>query len=181
MQHQHQHYYLRDQDGTPVKHGHPCPGMLEAYGPIPGTKVFQRSYMFEKPKEIHGWDWSHTFRRWGALVTFKDGVTLFTWPIDPEHAYMRKQELAEKAGFTIVDNGTGCGWYALLPGQKEFHDDGEGGQNYLGFFSSREDLLDEVEERIADECLAKHGTTLEAWENLYHHEQALIASRLFQP
>lgn len=53
-----------------------------AYGPIPlDAKEFQNQrYGYEAPKEIHGWQWSTTFGRWSALVTFHNGWHGFTYP-----------------------------------------------------------------------------------------------------
>jgi hypothetical protein len=59
--------------------------LRENCGPIPDAKRFQSGtgYGFEKPTSIHGWQWSPTFGRWSALVTFADGWNGFTWP-EPE-------------------------------------------------------------------------------------------------
>ena len=55
--------------------------MREACGQIPDQTVFQnQSYGYEKPLEVHGWQWNTTFNRWSALVTFADGWTGFTYP-----------------------------------------------------------------------------------------------------
>lgn len=32
------------------------------------------------PIQHHGWAWSETFHSWGALVTFRDGTKIYTWP-----------------------------------------------------------------------------------------------------
>jgi hypothetical protein len=56
----------------------------EAYGPdwkcIRESTGFYHNYGYEVPAEIHGWEWSTTFGRWSALVTFADGWHGFTWP-----------------------------------------------------------------------------------------------------
>lgn len=63
--------------------------MREGYGPIPDAQRFQSNtgYGYEEPTAIHGWQWSTTFNRWAALVTFANGWHGFTWPepkrIDP--------------------------------------------------------------------------------------------------
>lgn len=59
--------------------------MREAYGPIPNAERFQSGtgYGYEKPTHVHGWQWSTTFNRWSALVTFENGWHGFTWP-DPK-------------------------------------------------------------------------------------------------
>lgn len=41
---------------------------------------FQQAYHYERPVAFHGWNWSTTFQRWGALVTFADGWHGFTYP-----------------------------------------------------------------------------------------------------
>ena len=41
---------------------------------------FWTGYGAEEPAEIHHWEWSETFRRWGALCTFQDGKRAFTCP-----------------------------------------------------------------------------------------------------
>lgn len=51
----------------------------EAYGPIPDATDFYHNYGYE-PATLHGWQWSETFRRWSALVTFADGWHGFSWP-----------------------------------------------------------------------------------------------------
>lgn len=52
------------------------------WGPIPDAEKFLlgSQYGYEKPVEIHGWQWSVTFGKWSALVTFADGWHGFTYP-----------------------------------------------------------------------------------------------------
>lgn len=53
-----------------------------------------------------------------------------------------KRTIARAMGYTIGHTYIG-GWYALLPGETEFrHVDGA--HNYVGFFDSEEELLDEL-------------------------------------
>ena len=56
--------------------------LKEACGPIPDQSLFQhhQSFGYEQPVEVHGWQWSITFGRWSALVSFKDGWKGFTFP-----------------------------------------------------------------------------------------------------
>ena len=55
--------------------------MKKSYGKIPDSKEFQNMrYGYEVPKKVHGWQWSTTFGRWTALVTFKDGTRTWTYP-----------------------------------------------------------------------------------------------------
>ena len=54
---------------------------IPEYGPLPGSELFQNMrYGYEKPYKVHGWQWSTTFRKWSALVTFQSGETVFTYP-----------------------------------------------------------------------------------------------------
>lgn len=48
---------------------------------IPAAEYFQHNMAgYEKPVEIHGWQWSSTFGKWSALVTFANGWHGFTYP-----------------------------------------------------------------------------------------------------
>lgn len=51
-----------------------------SHPPIPEATMFQNAYAYEEPVQVHGWQWSYTFNRWSALVTFKDGWHGFTYP-----------------------------------------------------------------------------------------------------
>jgi len=52
-----------------------------SYPPIPGdATLFQHNLGYEEPTSIEGWEWSTTFGRWSALVTFADGWHGFTYP-----------------------------------------------------------------------------------------------------
>lgn len=63
--------YQRGEDGYPVGSD---VVLREAYGKIPDHDIFQTvRFTFEKPSEVHGWEWSATFNAWRALVTFRDG------------------------------------------------------------------------------------------------------------
>lgn len=71
--------YQRGLDGFPLGADRV---MREAYGQIPDATNFQhhRNFGYEKPTVVHGWQWSTTFGRWGAVVTFADGWHGRTWP-----------------------------------------------------------------------------------------------------
>lgn len=71
--------YQRGEDGYPVGAG---ADLRKSYGPIPDSELFQHQsgYRTEKPAQVHGWEWSVTFGRWRALVTFADGWRGVTWP-----------------------------------------------------------------------------------------------------
>jgi hypothetical protein len=47
------------------------------------TGKFQIDYSYEKPVAFHRWQWSNTFNRWGAFVTFANGWHGFTFPHEP--------------------------------------------------------------------------------------------------
>ena len=51
-----------------------------SYPPIPDSELFFTGWGYEKPAIVHGWDWSTTFNKWGALVTFDNGTRVFTYP-----------------------------------------------------------------------------------------------------
>lgn len=72
--------YQRGTDGYAVD---PKSGLRNTdYPPIPDASQFQHhaSYRYETPKAVHGWQWSTTFNRWGAIVEFADGWKGLTWP-----------------------------------------------------------------------------------------------------
>lgn len=71
--------------------------MREAYGPIPDAEMFQHDPGGpQRPIEVHGWDWSTTFGRWSALVTFEDGWHGFTYPTPRRPAvYDASEAIAE--------------------------------------------------------------------------------------
>jgi hypothetical protein len=55
----------------------------EGYGkiPVPHKGEFQdETGGYSVPHFVHGWQWSQTFGRWGALVTFPSGWHGFTYP-----------------------------------------------------------------------------------------------------
>lgn len=77
--------YQRGEDGYPVGADQL---MKDGYGKIPDAEMFQhhRTFGYEVPAEVHGWEWSTTFNRWRALVTFKDGWKGVTSPAPwPRH------------------------------------------------------------------------------------------------
>lgn len=52
------------------------------YPPIPLATKFQdnEGYGYREASEIHGWQWSETFGRWGAVVSFPNGWRGLSWP-----------------------------------------------------------------------------------------------------
>lgn len=48
---------------------------------IPAATHFQGSTgSYDIPVTVHGWEWSTTFGRWGAVCTFADGWHGLTFP-----------------------------------------------------------------------------------------------------
>lgn len=74
-----------------------------------------------------------------------------------------KRQLILDAGYTICSHNVGTvseGWHALLPGETQFFDNSDQvddnpdlvhNQNYVGFFSCEQDLLDEVADLVQEE------------------------------
>lgn len=52
------------------------------YGDIPtnATHFTKLNYSVEAPRAVHSWQFSTTFNRWSALVTFEDGWHGYTYP-----------------------------------------------------------------------------------------------------
>lgn len=58
-----------------------CGELARSYPPRPTYAThFQHHYGNEIPVTVHGWQWSSTFGRWSALVTFADGWRGYTYP-----------------------------------------------------------------------------------------------------
>lgn len=53
-----------------------------SYPEIPDAREFYNAtaYRYEAPTHVYGWQWSVTFGRWSALVTFADGWHGYTYP-----------------------------------------------------------------------------------------------------
>jgi hypothetical protein len=81
-----------------------------------------------------------------------------------------REVLVEGAGYRIHEAGTCVGWYALLPGQSwiRFSDENH---NYLGLFSSKDDLLSEVSEMVGIRTANREGLTHEAWDAMHIDEK----------
>ena len=67
------------------------------YGPIPAAERFYEGsgYGYKVPTEVHGWQWSSTFWRWSALVTFDNGWRGFTWPEPEAMSALRAERQSE--------------------------------------------------------------------------------------
>lgn len=53
---------------------------MKEYPPIPyATHFLNNKYGYDKAT-VRQWEWSVTFGRWGAFVTFEDGYQCYTWP-----------------------------------------------------------------------------------------------------
>ena len=86
----------------------------------------------------------------------------------------RSRSLLAKKGFTIQQGALGACW-ALLPGHTEFYDDGEGAQNYYGFFSSEAELLEEMSELLGQtSAILVQGPEGNRWLS---HPELVLASR----
>ena len=69
---------------------------------IPEADLFYHNWGYEKPVVVYGWQWSTTFGRWSALVTFSDGWHGYTYP---------KQDTFIERGFpehAVDDPENGC-------------------------------------------------------------------------
>ncbi|VVE17340.1 MULTISPECIES: hypothetical protein [Pandoraea] len=64
-----------------------------------------------------------------------------------------RRRAIEQSGYSIRNGGLMHSWYALLPGETEINQD-EDNHNYIGFFSSEEELIEEVYERVVGETAA---------------------------
>lgn len=52
-----------------------------SYPPIPGmATLFQSGLGYLRAAKVHWWEWSDTFGKWGAYVTFGDGSEMYTFP-----------------------------------------------------------------------------------------------------
>lgn len=100
-----------------------------------------------------------------------------------------KQALITAAGYTIQDNGTTHGWYVLLPGETAFrchaadHEPAVMGVNcnYYGFFSSEQDLLDEVSVIVVEHTMDFHGLSSGFWDGLTQAQQCELAKEAHEP
>lgn len=88
----------------------------------------------------------------------------------------QQEALLIAAGYSIHDNGTGTGWYALPPGEAEFiHNDEAGRHSYLGFFSSKQDLLNEIYDDLSNDVMGFHSLSDEAWAAMDDEQKNLLA------
>ena len=105
---------------------------------------------------------------WQMDVHNGDGFDVARLPVTTTH------QIVISAGFTIHET-VAAGFYALPPTVKEFvHEDDR--HNYLGFFSSLDDLVDEVSEEIAEKITLANGWTASAWEHLSPAQQIAAAA-----
>jgi len=98
-----------------------------------------------------------------------------------------KKNLIETAGFTICSHAgivAGVdvnGWYALLPGHSVIHHTDDN-HNYFGFFSSEQELLDEVSYEVASNAMAFHNMPDGSWDSLsWEQKLALVAKAAPSP
>src|SRR3990172_9697453 len=67
------------------------------YPPVTeSSKLFQHGHGYEVPEKVHKWEWSTTFGRWSALVTFADGWHGWTYP-KPENTATQKIKVQKTA------------------------------------------------------------------------------------
>jgi hypothetical protein len=78
-----------------------------------------------------------------------------------------REVLIEGAGYLIHATPVGLEWYALLPGEKVIRRAASEGQNYLGFFSSKDDLLAAVSGVVGQEGQTSHELTEKAWDAMH--------------
>lgn len=103
--------------------------MREEYGQIPWALLFQSPTGYEIPSKVYGWQWSVTFNRWTALVTFDNGWRGFTWPKPqqkepPEAVYVVKEE--NTLGYVIH----GLSLMGVLASNKHGHHPNGGGVSF---------------------------------------------------
>lgn len=92
-----------------------------------------------------------------------------------------REMLVWLAGYRIRETAAGAGWYALLPGQLEIcHKDGQ--HNYLGFFSTKTDLIAEVWGNVVLPALLRVRQIAEdEWNSLAPRDQISLVLVTFQP
>ena len=56
---------------------------LEPYTPKPSGELYQHKYGYEKPTVLGEWQWNCTFAAWSRNVTFSDGWTGLSYPLQP--------------------------------------------------------------------------------------------------
>jgi hypothetical protein len=85
------------------------------------------------------------------------------------------------SGYSIHDSGNGAGWFALAPGQREIsHQDGK--HNYLGFFSTKAELITEVWETVVFPTLLEVRQLAEdQWNSFSERDQISFVLVTFQP
>ncbi|MEC4720438.1 hypothetical protein RY831_14845 [Noviherbaspirillum sp. CPCC 100848] len=92
-----------------------------------------------------------------------------------------REMLVWLAGYRIREAGAGLGWYALLPGQLEISHT-EGQHNYLGFFSTKVDLITEVwDNAVLPTLFRVRQITEQQWGKLAARDQLSLVLVTFQP
>ena len=82
-----------------------------------------------------------------------------------------REVLVGGAGYRICETGFALGWYALLPGEQQISPACSDDHNYLGFFSSKADLLEEVFEVVVEMAISKHSLSESAWMDMHIDEK----------
>jgi hypothetical protein len=89
-----------------------------------------------------------------------------------EDSLLSKEKVVFAAGYTLGHTAIG-GWYALLPGETEFKQ-GQGddeSQNYLGFFSTRNEMLEEIAESVETAAREFNELSESEWANAPEHDR----------
>jgi hypothetical protein len=108
-----------------------------------------------------------------VVIKLGDGVER---SVSPEGVVIDKtldmgELVLHAAGMAIKDSGSGNGWYALLPGESNFMHY-EDRHNYIGFFSTRDELIEDVAEGLEQEaCLFVERGTGKQWGDMQTSEQ----------
>ena len=89
-----------------------------------------------------------------------------------EKSLLPKEQIVFHAGYTLGHTGVD-GWYALLPGETEFKQ-GQGddeSQNYLGFFSTRNEMLEEIADSVEVAAREFNGLSEAEWAESPDYER----------
>lgn len=79
------------------------------------VELFQHRNGYAKPETVHGWEWSYTFGKWSALVTFADGWNGFTYPRPALVTPTPESEAFANAFAEDTDTGSKCTVDATQP------------------------------------------------------------------
>ena len=82
------------------------------------TLKFWTGGHYEVPDDLINWQYSDTFGRYGAVVKFGDGSTVFTYPQDDKHPDVPRRQTSEQIKAQLLDSLRGHvkDWYKPWPG-----------------------------------------------------------------